>query len=373
QRAAKAVKLEPKANIGRKVATVLPEIIEISDDNEDNVSSLKPSLKDDEMMLRYVQESRPQRHAPSPCKPAIARDVGWGFSKKDNTPSESDFTPDFIKERVTSDFDVKSKKSIEQSHDPREELRAAQDTITKLRQEMEKQNADKCLDRSKADAEAKKDCLRLIQELETQGQEIQDVAAERDRLRKQCELQQDTMAKNTALEAELLSLRNLVVELRAQHIQEKTLRQRQQENHEDTLQELLKSKGSAKYDAQLDESNERVCALEAEKIRLVKEVEALRVVTSSSPRPTLSPVPSQTSASTDENKREDNVRKMFVRTKRQYDVLFSVATNLAICTRSMDLTSFGEFGRHLKRLRTTLETDTGVNEARSHALVFRKE
>ncbi|KAH7095214.1 hypothetical protein FB567DRAFT_511999 [Paraphoma chrysanthemicola] len=106
---------------------------------------------------------------------------------------------------------------------------------------------------------------------------------------------------------------------------------------------------------------------------LAKEVETLRVAASSNPRPTLSPVPSQSSASTDEDKREDNVRIMFVRTKRQYDILFSVANNLAICTRSMDLSSFGDFGRHLKRLRTTLETDIGVHGAKSITPVSRKE
>jgi hypothetical protein len=51
------------------------------------------------------------------------------------------------------------------------------------------------------------------------------------------------------------------------------------------------------------------------------------------------------------------VRKMYIKVKRQYDILHSVANDLAICTRSMDLSSFGEFGTYMNKLRNSLDMD----------------
>jgi hypothetical protein len=112
--------------------------------------------------------------------------------------------------------------------------------------------------------------------------------------------------------------------------------------------------------------------LEDENARLVKELDTLKAATISRPLLALSPVPSQ-SSSTDDDKRESNVRKMFVRTKRQYDVLLSVASNLVICTRSMDLSSFGEFGRYMKKLRSTLDLAKERTGPGAHALVLRQQ
>jgi hypothetical protein len=60
----------------------------------------------------------------------------------------------------------------------------------------------------------------------------------------------------------------------------------------------------------------------------------------------------------DEERKEDNVRKSYVRVKRQYDILRAAAKDLSECTRSLDLSSFSEFGRYMERLRAPLEAET---------------
>lgn len=70
---------------------------------------------------------------------------------------------------------------------------------------------------------------------------------------------------------------------------------------------------------------------------------------------------------TDEERKDDNVRKMYVKIKRQYDVLHAVANNLVTCTRSMDMSSFGEFGGYMRKMRSSLGYDQDALE--EHATV----
>ncbi|KAF2846015.1 hypothetical protein T440DRAFT_250445 [Plenodomus tracheiphilus IPT5] len=66
--------------------------------------------------------------------------------------------------------------------------------------------------------------------------------------------------------------------------------------------------------------------------------------------------PFRSSASVDEQK-NDGIRKTYVKIKMKYDSLHSLLINLETCTRSMDLSSFGEFGRIMRQLRAALEKD----------------
>jgi regulator of replication initiation timing len=116
---------------------------------------------------------------------------------------------------------------------------------------------------------------------------------------------------------------------------------------------------------------EQIRTLKEENVQLLAEVQSLRAATLP-PKilpVRISPVPSTTS-STKEEKREDNVRKMYIQVKRQFDILHSVARDLARCTSSLDLSSFGEFGKHLRKLRSSLEM-TGITNDRQ-ALVVRR-
>lgn len=78
-------------------------------------------------------------------------------------------------------------------------------------------------------------------------------------------------------------------------------------------------------------------------------------------RATLSPAPSTSSSgvstSTEEERKMNNIRKTYTSVKLKFDRLRSIAKKLTLCTQSMDLSSFGEFGGHLKRLREALEEE----------------
>lgn len=69
-----------------------------------------------------------------------------------------------------------------------------------------------------------------------------------------------------------------------------------------------------------------------------------------------SPAPSS-SISTDDEKKLDNIRKTYAKVKRRFDNLHSIAINITKCTRSMDLSSFGEFGQYLRKLKAALDED----------------
>jgi len=71
----------------------------------------------------------------------------------------------------------------------------------------------------------------------------------------------------------------------------------------------------------------------------------------------LSPAPSQSSASFDGQIKSDNIRKTYIKVKRRYNTLRSAADDLSTTTRNMDLTSFGEFGSCLRRLKLAMDED----------------
>mgnify|MGYP006877405321 CR=1 FL=1 len=52
-----------------------------------------------------------------------------------------------------------------------------------------------------------------------------------------------------------------------------------------------------------------------------------------------------------------------MKTKRRFDNLHSVTMQLVHVTRNMDLTSWGEFGRHIEKLQEVLSED-GLERAR---------
>jgi hypothetical protein len=373
ERPSKAPKAESKANIGKKVdsghlsltADTPQEVIEIADSDNENENELKESSPEPPAtMLRYLKRAQPQQEAQIPRKPlgTIAQDTDWSFPKEEPPYSETDLTPGSASHDAIND----GKNVLEQLQSAQRESQIAQDTIKTLKQQMEKQNADFQLEKTKADTEAKMSISKLKREVEAQRQESRVLARERDQLREQLEKQQDVLTRNAKLEKELLSLQESCN-------QEKKARQEQQQHHADVLNDILKSKATAANgDTQAQAEEERLHTLEDENARLVKELDTVKAATISRPLLALSPVPSQ-SSSTDDDKRESNVRKMFVRTKRQYDVLLSVASNLVICTRSMDLSSFGEFGRYMKKLRSTLDLAKERTGPGAHALVLRQQ
>jgi hypothetical protein len=154
--------------------------------------------------------------------------------------------------------------------------------------------------------------------------------------------------------------------LRAQYDQERRDRIQEQQSHAEELKDILKLEVEEKATA------EEMEALKKDVARLSTENVALKVKAApSQSRSTLSPVPSLI-GSTDEHRREDNVRKIYIKTKRQYDVLLAVANNLIICTRSMDLTCFGEFGTYMVKLRKAIEGE-GNTQPQSTSVVPKQD
>ncbi|EMD96825.1 hypothetical protein COCC4DRAFT_142575 [Bipolaris maydis ATCC 48331] len=69
-----------------------------------------------------------------------------------------------------------------------------------------------------------------------------------------------------------------------------------------------------------------------------------------------SPAPSSI-ASTEEDMKLDNVRKVYTQLKRKQDILKDIVRQLMWCTRNMVLGEFGEFGVTVRRLREWMEED----------------
>jgi len=74
--------------------------------------------------------------------------------------------------------------------------------------------------------------------------------------------------------------------------------------------------------------------------------------------PSVQHSPFRSTAAVEEQK-VDNIRKTYATIKRRFDMLHSVAVNLSTCTRSMEASTFGEFGQYLRQLRAVLEEDGG--------------
>jgi regulator of replication initiation timing len=148
-------------------------------------------------------------------------------------------------------------------------------------------------------------------------------------------------------------------------------RKEEQKSHSEILASILESK-----QAETSKPDPQLHALKTENARLTLENTNLKAAASTyRSQPTLSPVPS--SASSNSDVKDDNVRKMYIKVKRQYETLQSAATKLVTCTRSMDLTSFGEFGTYIKRLRGALDGnrdgEDGGSQGSSTAMVVRKD
>ena len=180
--------------------------------------------------------------------------------------------------------------------------------------------------------------LEHAQELQQLRQKLQTEKAEAKKMRQALEARiQD---ENSELEV----LKHLHKRVDAEH-------ERAKEEHAQTLESLMKDVQAKAMEA--EGSMERIASLEKDKVRLEKEIETIRARTStiSSSRHNL-PLP------TDEERRVDNIGKTYIKVKRRLDKLHSVAMNLSLCTRSMDLSSFGDFGRYVRQLQDALDNDS---------------
>lgn len=104
---------------------------------------------------------------------------------------------------------------------------------------------------------------------------------------------------------------------------------------------------------------EQVADLQAQNGHLTNEIQTLKATApSAGVKFVLPPSPAPSSSfsfSSEEERKEENVRKMYSELRRQHGVVAAVTKDLLGCTRYMDLSSFGEFGRCVKRLKGAME------------------
>lgn len=222
------------------------------------------------------------------------------------------------------------------------DLQSANENIHRLEKEIKKQEANSNLER---------------QNLETKHtRAVEDEKAILGRLTEQV---QDVSSKNTRLESELRALQT-------QRDQERQEHKEEQRRHAEVLDDILKPKPEEKN------RTEEIEQVKKDNTRLSAENMSLKAKAASSQnRAMLSPVPSNNS-STDDERKEDNIRKIYIKTKRQYDVLLAATKNLLACTRSMDLSCFGEFGSYIAKLRKSLEVEASA-QSQQVQVVFKED
>jgi hypothetical protein len=338
-RAPKTTRTQSKANIGKKVdissdvmatKSPFPEIIELSDSE---VDAEQASLN----MLSRLRARQPwsqtqdvhpkiDEEAPTLLRPFNSISDGPNVAQELQKANEE-----------LQRAHVELHKSDEELHKLHEELQAERSTVHNLRQEIEKGAASTLLEKQQASD-------ILTQKLE----------AERQKCRDQSQSYQAVLAQQATLETEHAALK-------VQLEQEQTTRKEEQERHSNVLQESIQSTA-----AELTHTHSQLQTLQSENTQLLTDNELLKAkISTLSPVPSLSPL----SSHTDEDIKETNVRKMYVKTKRQYDVLRAAATDLARCTRTWDLTCAGEIGVGVKKLRKALDDEGGT----VHTVGARKE
>jgi hypothetical protein len=209
------------------------------------------------------------------------------------------------------------------------------------RRRLEKQVSD--LELAKTHSNNVKDAKynTLEMNLRAEQEKLQTVTQERDQIRIDLD---NCKAMNNELASDLQS--------------ERCLLKKEREEHEAVIKDMTSNKSPSSTPPDLQSEN----------ARLRKENERLRSFGLLSPASSSISSSSQdakaSTSSSQEIIKENNIRKTYTKVKRRFDSLHSIAVDLITCTRSMDTSSFGEFGRYLRQLKKVLEEDnaerTGV-------------
>ncbi|KAG9192389.1 hypothetical protein G6011_11123 [Alternaria panax] len=291
----------------------------------------------------------------------------WAFSGLDVSESESDLHPkpsrNSQKDMARTEKDHKN-----ETQQLREQLDAAKAELDRVKMLHEKERSDGELIQVRSSNIAREEVQRLQQELEAVRGSMTTAVRERDQLRIDVE---NSRAGSDQLTKELQ--------------EERQSRQSERSENESIVEDLIKSREPTS-----DTAND---FLVVENGRLRTENESLRAAATRPPpipQPCFPPTsahnftppssqlfqasiypslfasdpsqPSQTFSPTPpsaiiEERKEENVRKHYTKVKRRLEDLQLVTRNLTKSTRGMDLSSFGDFGNHLRQLRTALEVE----------------
>jgi uncharacterized protein YgiM (DUF1202 family) len=351
----KKVKIEPRANISRKVGgntlaqtKFASSVIDLTgSDNDDEVTLISHPRASASDLDMYEPGTKPSAFG-GVMQP-------WSFPEKESPGNDSDLHP--ITSIYSPDNSEELRKARQELQDVQQKLQTTADTVERLQQEMEKKEADMQLERQLARQEVSK----LTRDFDTEklrsrtlSKERDQAAHERDQLREQLRAGVNEARQRADLATDLQDLQR-------RYDQEKEERKKEQQDHADALEDIVQSNaaGSNTRGSTLQDENSR---LQDENSRLAQELSAAveaaaASAASAQARTVSSPVPSSSSAFTDEERREDNVRTVYLITKKNYDILYGVANDLRTCTSQMDLSSFGEFGKCMKKLRKCLAVE----------------
>ncbi|KAF1920430.1 hypothetical protein BDU57DRAFT_15215 [Ampelomyces quisqualis] len=369
QRPSKAAKVEAKANIGRKVGasgsnaiiidTSRLEVIEIPDTEDERPVIELSDLEDEKPFLRNEEQSgdlpqQPNTHTSRIIKFQLNFPLPATDEHNEKIDTVADFTPDLI------GCENDSTKATEELERLRQELLSEREKTKKLQQKLEKKDA--AIDENPKVGSEREQSLE--RELQDERQKVCIATQQCEQLREQLRRCQEDLAKQERSGTE--------------HQAQLTENQRQKsalELENDCLRDTIRRSNLEAKDFQTQISN-----LKDDKSRLAAELVSLKSAAAASPvraLPTLSPVPSlcssSTTAGTEEDVKTENVRKTYIKVKRQLENLQAAASNLATCTQSMDLTSFGDFGREMKKLRNALEIDRSPRDSQGNGFsVFGK-
>ncbi|KAF1946465.1 hypothetical protein EJ02DRAFT_450556 [Clathrospora elynae] len=232
--------------------------------------------------------------------------------------------------------------------------------LQQLRQQLEAANAE--TEAVKAETER----VHQLAQREKNGVELTHVRLTNPAKRKHAILQQKLKTEREVmrvvvqdrdqLRIDLDSSRTRIAELARELEEQKRLRERDSEDHEVILNDIMRSNECKQtLGDHLQQENMRL-RTENENLHAAAISRSQSQSQSSASNSTLSPAPSSFSPS-DEEKKVENIRKTYTKVKRRFDNLHSVAVNLATCTKSMNLSAFGEFGTYVRQLKTALEED----------------
>ncbi|KAF2129960.1 hypothetical protein P153DRAFT_431040 [Dothidotthia symphoricarpi CBS 119687] len=403
-RPSKKTKTEEKpaqaANTKKKVLIVKlgttrrkPIVLDDSDEDEDDVP-LTVRYRTRSLLLMAKDESA----TPAPNFDATIYPSIEGLPEMETL----DYKPDIQSHLSTNDSKVDSaladaeKRYELELKQLRQELEAAQAKI----EQMEKSNADVQLQRERDDQIARqelddreKEHTRLSDEFEAEKTKFSTATKERDALqlevdqlriersqaqaihlqfeveRKQYQQERNELQNNfnqhqqerVRLQNELNQLRTELETARTESSQHTQLKQdhfalqrdleQEKEGHANLLLTISKQQPTHPDSAQDSQDSHTPLRKDSESF--------------SQPPPSRLPFsPAPSSASTTDEKKTENIRTTFIKVNRKYSALRSVAAKLTTCTRTMDLSSFGEFGKYCRQLGMVLkddEVDRGVD------------
>ncbi|KAI4655706.1 hypothetical protein J4E93_000421 [Alternaria ventricosa] len=381
-------KLDDRSSMGNNMSTVWSttankdvELITLSDSEDDGYQHVRHrrmgrkddvTAESDALKIDIDEDAKPSisdsvvnsepLHLGSTPRLSFERFPRWDFDGV--SPSKS--TPNLCPTNLSlQNYQQDNMADSEEKHaDEKKQLRQELDAVkAELAREKvlhEKAKSDRELAQTHTNNATSQQLQTLHRELETEQENLRVTHEDRDRLGIKLD---NVNARNGQLTEELQS--------------EKQLRKDEKAEHERILEDVMNTEtalGSAnKYLVQenqrLQAENESLRASAARKFTFTSSQ-----VPQAPPYPSIftpessqgsqavylpSPAPSSitTPGELTDQQKADNLKRSFLNLNERNSRLKSAAEKLTNTTKGMDLTSFGEFGRYLRQMKTVMDSD----------------